>query len=319
MSHYTGPKTAVIAIGGNSLIQDKNYPELKYQWDAVRQTAEHIATMIEQGWQMVVTHGNGPQVGFILRRNELAAHEVHMTPLDIIGADTQGAIGYMLQQALDNSLRVLKLNKTVITLVTQTLVEANDPAFQNPNKPIGGFLTQEQAEVFKAEGWQVVEDKARGGWRRVVASPQPKHIIEMGAIRNMIQQGYIVVAVGGGGIPVIRNSKGELRGALAVIDKDRASSLLATGIGADLFIISTDVPKVAINFNTPEQKDLDHLTLAEAKQYLAEGQFGEGSMKPKMEAVIRFIEGGGPQALITSPATLAEALAGKSGTWVTPG
>jgi carbamate kinase len=318
MANYAGQKTAVIAIGGNSLIQDKNRPELKYQWDAVRETAGHIAKLIQQGWQVVVTHGNGPQVGYILRRNELAAHEVHMTPIDIIGADTQGSIGYMLQQALDNSLRVLKLNKTVITIVTQTLVDANDPAFQNPTKPIGGFLPEDKAREFEADGWKVVEDKARGGWRRLIASPIPQEIIELGAIRNMIQQGYIVIAVGGGGIPVVRNARGELRGAIAVVDKDRASSLLASGIGADLFIISTDVPQVAINFNTPEQKNLSHLTLAEAKQYLAEGQFGEGSMKPKVEAVVRFLERGGPQALITSPATLADAMLGKSGTWVTP-
>ena len=311
------PKTAVIAIGGNSLIPDNTRPEVKYQWDAVRETAQHIATLIQKGWQVVVTHGNGPQVGFILRRNELAAHEVHSTPMDLIGADTQGSIGYMLQQALDNSLRKLGLNKTVITIVTQTLVDTSDPAFEKPTKPIGSFLTEKQAREFEAQGWKVIEDAGRG-WRRVVASPKPKDIIELGAIRTMIRQGYIVIACGGGGIPVARNRNGELRGVNAVIDKDRASGLLAHKIGADLFIISTAVPQVALNYNTPQQKDLAHITLKEVRQYMANGQFAEGSMQPKIEAVIQFIENGGPRALITDPYHLSEALEEKAGTWITP-
>jgi len=310
-------RTVVVAIGGNSLIQDKNFPQVEYQWDAVRETVQHIATLIEQGWQIVITHGNGPQVGFILRRNELAAHEVHQTPMDLIGADTQGSIGYMLQQALDNSLRAMRLNKTVVTILTQTLVDLEDPAFEKPTKPIGSFLDEEKARQFEKEDWQLVEDSGRG-WRRVVPSPIPLDIIEMGAIRTMIKEGYIVIACGGGGIPVVRNDKGELRGVNAVIDKDLASSLLAARIGADLFIISTGVRQVALNFNTPEQKNLDHITLQEAKAYLAEGQFAEGSMKPKMEAVIYFLEQGGPQALITNPANLSKAMQNETGTWVTP-
>ncbi len=310
-------RTAVIAIGGNSLIEDNRKPDVEYQWDAVRTTCQHIADLVSEGWQVVVTHGNGPQVGFILRRNELAAHEVHTTPLDLIGADTQGAIGYMLQQALDNSLRAMGLNKSVISIVTQTLVNPNDPAFQNPTKPIGSFSDEATARKYEQQGWQVMEDSGRG-WRRVVASPQPLEIIELGAIRSMIKEGYIVIAGGGGGIPVVRNPNGELRGVNAVIDKDRASSLLAAGIGADLFIISTAVPQVAINFNTPQQQNLSHLTLAEAKKYLADGHFGVGSMKPKIEAVIGFLERGGPQALITDPANLAAALKHEAGTWITP-
>lgn len=310
-------RTAVIAIGGNSLIEDNSQPQVENQWDAVRKTCQHIAMLISEGWQVVVTHGNGPQVGFILRRNELAAHEVHTTPLDLIGADTQGAIGYMLQQALDNSLRAMGLNKSVISIVTQTLVSLQDSAFQNPTKPIGSFTDEAKAREYEKQGWLMMEDAGRG-WRRVVASPQPLEIIELGAIRAMIKEGYIVIACGGGGIPVVRNTKGELRGVNAVIDKDRASGLLAAGIGADLFIISTAVPQVAIHFNTPQQQNLSHMTLAEAKQYLQAGHFAVGSMKPKIEAVINFLERGGPQALITNPDVLAEALKHEAGTWITP-
>ena len=310
-------KTAVIAVGGNSLIADKDHPEIKHQWDAVRETAQHIAALVEQGWQVVVTHGNGPQVGFIMRRNELAAHEVHETPLDLIGADTQGSIGYMLQQALDNSMRERRINKTVITLVTQTLIDTNDPAFEHPSKPVGSFMDARKTQELVAQGWQVVEDAGRG-FRRVVPSPKPLEIVEIGAIRAMIKEGYVVIACGGGGIPVFRNPSGELRGVDAVIDKDLASSLLATGIGADLFIISTAVPQVAINFNTPQQQDLTYMTLAEAHQYLEEGQFAAGSMQPKIEAVVNFIERGGPQALITDPANITNALENKGGTWITP-
>jgi carbamate kinase len=310
-------KTAVIAIGGNSLITDNNHPDVNYQWDAVRETCEHIASLVEQGWQVLVTHGNGPQVGFILRRNELAAHEVHTTPLDLIVADTQGAIGYMLQQALDNSLRARGLNKTVITCVTQTLIDAEDPALERPTKPIGSFMNQAEASKFETQNWTVVEDAGRG-WRRVVASPKPIDIIEISAIRSMMKRGFIVIAGGGGGIPVIRNDQGELRGINAVIDKDLASSLLASKVNADLLIISTGVEQVAINFNKPNQQQLSHMTLAQAKQYQAEGHFAAGSMGPKIQAVIQFIEMGGPQALITDPPNLSRAINHETGTWITP-
>ncbi|MBN1964055.1 MAG: carbamate kinase [Anaerolineae bacterium] len=310
-------RTAVVAVGGNALITAKDKVAVQYQWDAVRETCEHIANMIQQGWNVVVTHGNGPQVGFILRRNELAAYEVHTTPLDIIGADTQGSIGYMLQQALDNSLRDLGLNRTVVTVVTQVVVEKDDPAFQHPEKGIGGFMDEAKAREFEQEGWTVAEDAGRG-WRRLIASPQPIHIIEQDVIRSLTEQGVIVVAVGGGGIPVFRNEKGELRGANAVIDKDRASGLLANLIKADLLLISTAVEKVAINFNQPDERWLDRMTLAEAKQYLAEGHFKPGSMLPKIEAVIDFLEKGGPKALITDPPNIVRALNGETGTWITP-
>ena len=311
-------KVAVVAIGGNSLIKDKQHVEVKYQWDAVRETCTHIADMIATGWNVVVTHGNGPQVGFILRRNELAAPEVHTTPMDLIVADTQGSIGYMLQQALNNEFSRRGLDRRAHTIVTQVLVDRNDPAFQHPTKPIGGFLTQEEAERFAREGWPVIEDAGRG-WRRVVPSPEPVEILEESAIRSAVQAGWIVIAVGGGGIPVIRNEKGELRGVAAVIDKDKASSLLAIGIQADLFLISTAVEKVALNFGKPNQQWLDHMTVAEARQYLAEGHFAPGSMQPKIEAVIRYLEQTQGRALITSPENIVRALNGETGTWIESG
>jgi carbamate kinase len=306
-------RVAVVAIGGNSLIKDKEHVAVKYQWEAVRATCTHIADMIEAGWNVVVTHGNGPQVGFILRRNELAAPEVHTTPMDLIVADTQGSIGYMLQQALNNEFTQRGLDRRAYTIVTQVLVDRDDPAFQNPTKPIGGFLTKEEAERFAQEGWPVVEDAGRG-WRRVVPSPEPVEILEENAIRSAVQEGWIVIAVGGGGIPVIRNRKGELRGVAAVIDKDLASGLLATRIQADLFLISTAVEKVALNFGKPNQQWLDHMTVEEARRYLAEGHFAPGSMKPKVEAVIRYLEQTEGWALITSPENIARALAGETGT-----
>lgn len=309
---------AAVAIGGNSLIRDRNKPDVRHQWDAVRETCTHIAEMIEQGWNMVITHGNGPQVGFILRRSELAAGEVHTVPLDIIGADTQGSIGYMLQQALGNEFKRRGLQKHIASVVTQVLVEADDPAFQNPTKGIGGYLSEEQAQQFRNQGWTVIDDAGRG-FRRMIASPVPREIVELGAINTLLAQGYVVVGVGGGGIPVVKNRKGELRSAPpSVIDKDRATSLLATGIKADLFLISTAVEKVALNFNKPNQQWLDQMTLDEARQYLEEDHFAVGSMKPKIEAVISFLEQGGRRALITNPENIARALAGQTGTWITP-
>ena len=314
-------KVAVVAVGGNSLITDKKNPDVPHQWDAVRETCKHLADMIEDGWTLVVTHGNGPQVGYILRRNELAAPEVHTTPLDIIGADTQGSIGYMLQQALRNELFSRGMEKPVVSVVTQVLVDKNDPGFQHPNKPIGGFLEESAAREFEKEGWQVVEDAGRG-WRRVVASPIPLQVIEQDAIKTLIAADNIVIAVGGGGIPVVQNTEGELRqlsGVYAVIDKDRATSLLANQLDADLLLISTAVEKVALNFGKENEVWLDSMTLAEAKQYLAEGiHFAPGSMAPKIEAVVTFLENGGKKALITDPANIARALRGETGTFITP-
>ena len=323
MSKEPRPKLplAVIAIGGNSLILDNKRPDIIFQWDAVRETAKHIANLIESGWDVVVTHGNGPQVGFILRRNELASSEVHSTPIDLIVADTQGAIGYMLQQALNNEFFRRNLSRQCVTLITQTLVDCNDPAFLKPTKPIGTFLDEVTARRFEAEGWQVVEDSGRG-WRRLIASPQPVEIIEQAAIAEAVAAGWIVIAVGGGGIPVTRNSEGELRGIAAVIDKDLGSSFLASHIGADLFLISTGVEQVALNFGKPTQRALSQMTLVEAQQYMEEGHFAPGSMKPKIEACIRFLQqtdNPDAYALITNPENLGRALQGETGTRVVRG
>lgn len=312
-------KLAVVAIGGNSLITDPKRPDVSEQWRAVQETCKHIADMIATGWSVVITHGNGPQVGFILRRAEIAAKQgIHDVPLDLIGADTQGAIGYMLQQSLDNALRRHGINRTILTVVTQTLVDAHDPAFQKPDKPIGSFMTEEEARKFEAEGWNVVEDAGRG-WRRVVASPKPLAFQEINAIKALILNNYIVIASGGGGIPVIRDEQGNLKGVYAVIDKDRASSLLANTLRADLFIVSTGVEKVALNFNKPDQRNLDVMTMAEAQQYMAEGHFAPGSMRPKIEAAVEFLRMGGPTAIITDPMNLARALRGETGTRIVPG
>lgn len=311
-------RTALVAIGGNSLITDSKHPDVPHQWDAVRETCRHLADMVEDGWRLVITHGNGPQVGYILRRNELAAHEVHTTPLDLIVADTQGSIGYMLQQALRNELFSRGKRRPVVSVVSQVLVKKDDPAFANPSKPIGGFMDEATARRFEAEGWQVVEDAGRG-WRRVVASPQPLRIIEEDAISRLLQAGSIVIAVGGGGIPVVHNRRGELRelsGVFAVIDKDRASAILARQLQVDLFLISTGVEQVAINFNTPQQQNLDRVTPDQLRRYLADGHFAPGSMKPKIEAVLSYMDNGGRAALITNPDNIARALNRESGTWI---
>jgi carbamate kinase len=313
-------RTALVAVGGNSLIADERHPDIPHQWDAVRETCEHLADMVEAGWQLVITHGNGPQVGYILRRNELAAPQVHVTPLDLIVADTQGSIGYMLQQALSNALYRRGIDTPVVSLVTQVLVDKNDPAFGRPTKPIGGFITEAEASRFREEGGQVVEDAGRG-WRRVVASPRPQRIIEERSIRHLLKSGCIVIAVGGGGIPVVHNDQGELRqlhGVYAVIDKDLASSLLARNLGVDLLLISTGVEKVAIHFKTPQQQNLDHVTAAELACFLDEGHFAPGSMQPKVEAALSFLRQGGKAALITNPPNIARALRRETGTWIEP-
>jgi carbamate kinase len=310
-------RTAVIAIGGNSLIKDKYHQTVRDQYIAARETCYHIVDMIRDGWGVAITHGNGPQVGFILRRSELAAHELHEVPLDVCGADTQGAIGYELQQNLYNEFRRYGIDRDTVTLVCQTEVAADDPAFANPSKPIGSFMDAGQADRRRAEGWDIVEDANRG-WRRVVASPQPLRIIELPAIRRLLAAGTVIIAVGGGGIPVVADESGHLHGVAAVIDKDLASALLANEIDADLFVVSTAVEKVALEFGTPRQRWVDHLTLAEARHYLAEGRhFAAGSMGPKIQAVVSYLERGGKEALITDPDNLERALTGQTGTRIT--
>jgi carbamate kinase len=305
----------VIAIGGNSLIPDGDHQSVQDQYAAAAETDDHIAGLVEAGWDVAISHGNGPQVGFILRRSELASSELHEIPLDYCGADTQGAIGYMLQQNLVNDFRQRGIDKSVVTVVTQVEVDASDPAFGKPAKPIGSFMEEDEAMRRRdEEGWDVLEDAGRG-WRRVVASPQPMRIIELDVIRNLLDAGVVTIAVGGGGIPVVENAEGDLEGIAAVIDKDLASALLANQVDADLLLISTAVEQVALNFGTPEQRWVDQFTLAELKQYLEEGgHFAEGSMAPKMRAVVQFLEAGGTEALITDPANLERAMNGETGT-----
>ncbi len=313
----TERKVAVVAVGGNALIIDKNKKSIPDQFDAVKQTMSHIAGMIEAGWDVVVTHGNGPQVGFILRRSELAMHELHPVPLDYCGADTQGAIGYMAQKALRNEFKKRGMDKQAVTVVTQVQVDAADPAFQKPTKPVGSFLDEATARERMVEGQDFVEDAGRG-WRRVVPSPLPINIIEVDAIKNLISDGFTVIGVGGGGIPVVEKENGNLRGVEAVIDKDFASGLLANLIDADLLLISTAVEKVAINFNKPDQQWLDQLTIAEAEKYIEEGHFAPGSMLPKIQAIVKFLKEGGKQALVTDPENIGRALRGETGTWIAP-
>lgn len=310
-------RVAVVAVGGNSLIKDKAHQSIPDQFAAASESMAHIAEMIEEGWDVIVTHGNGPQVGFILRRSELSAHELHTVPLDYCGADTQGAIGYMFQRALRNEFMRRGINKTPATIITQVRVGADDPAFEDPTKPIGTFMDEGTAmERQQEDGWQVVEDAGRG-WRRVVPSPLPLEIMEADAIENLINAGVTVISTGGGGIPVVAEEDGEIAGREAVIDKDFASALLASSIGADLFLISTAVEKVAINFNQPDQEWLDHMTLDQARSYMDEGHFAPGSMKPKIRAVMNYLEAGGKEALITNPENIGRALRGESGTRIT--
>ena len=310
-------RTVVVAIGGNSLIKDPQHMSVPDQYRALGETSAHIAAIIREGWNVAIGHGNGPQVGFILRRSELASHELHEVPLDVCGADTQGAIGYELQQNLCNDFQRLGMNQRAVTLVTQVEVAADDPAFEQPSKPIGSFMDEAKAMRRRdEEGWVVREDAGRG-WRRVVASPRPLRIIEEDAIKSLIRDGYIVITVGGGGIPVVRDASGLLHGAAAVIDKDHASSLLATVISAEVFVISTSVERVALNWGRPEQRWVDRMTLSEARGYLAEGvHFGAGSMAPKIEACVAFLEAGGTEAVISSPENLELALHEQAGTHI---
>jgi carbamate kinase len=306
----------VVAIGGNALIRDKQHQSVPDQMAALEETSHHLSALVEDGWRMVIGHGNGPQVGFILRRSELAAHELHEVPLDVCGADSQGAIGYELQQALGHDFARLGLDKQAVTVVTQVEVNRSDPAFSNPTKPIGSFLDDDMAARRRADGWTIVEDAGRGN-RVVVASPKPERIVELPAVKVLAAAGFVVITVGGGGIPVAADADGNLHGVPAVIDKDFASSLLASELGADMFVIATAVDRVALDFGKPEQRWLDTITLADAKRYLAEGtHFAAGSMAPKIEACIWYLERGGREAVITDPPHLREAVRGTAGTHI---
>lgn len=312
-------KTAVVAVGGNSLIIDAEHQSIPDQYRAAAQSSQYVADMVEAGVTVILTHGNGPQVGFILRRSGIAKGVVPEVPVDYADADTQGAIGYMFQRSLYNEFKRRRLARKVVTVVTQVLVDRNDPALANPSKPIGGYMDEDVARSLARNfGWAVKEEAGRG-WRRVVGSPKPRRIIELDIIKSLAGEGCIVIACGGGGIPVVEDAGGRLDGLEAVIDKDFVSALLAHQIGADLFVVSTGVEKVAINFNRPDQLWLEHIGLAEAKRLLAEGHFPAGSMGPKIEAVVAFLEHGGERrAIITNPPNLGRALSGAAGTHITP-
>lgn len=306
-------RLAVVAIGGNALLPDADHLSVSDQYRTIRQLADHLADMELDGWRVLVTHGNGPQVGFVMRRSELASHEVSPVPMDTAGADLQGGIGYMFVKALHNSLRRRGLDRKPIAMITQTLVDRNDPAFRDPSKPIGSWMTEQDAKNMARElGWTVREDSGRG-WRRVVPSPLPKAIIEEDAVRAMVENGFLVVTCGGGGIPVVYNEQGDIEGVEAVIDKDRTSALLARRLGADMLLLPTGVDRVAIDFGKPGQRWLDSMTVAEAERHMAAGQFGAGSMEPKIAALLDFVDGGGA-GIITSVPRMREALEGGAGT-----
>ena len=314
-----GDMLLVVAIGGNSLIKDASHMSVPDQYQALGETSGHIAAIIKEGWHVAIGHGNGPQVGFILRRSELAAHELHEVPLDVCGADTQGAIGYELQQNLGHDFRRLGIDRQAVTVVTQVEVAGDDPAFEHPSKPVGSFMDEATAARRRdAEGWAVREDAGRG-WRRVVASPRPLRIVELDAVRALLRDDFVTITIGGGGIPVVADEHGDLHGVAAVIDKDLASALLAIELRADAFMISTAVPQVALDWGRPERRWLDRLTVSEAKRYLAEGtHFAPGSMQPKLEACIWYLEAVGGRAIITSPDQMEAALAGRAGTVIVP-
>ncbi|HOV46257.1 MAG TPA: carbamate kinase [Exilispira sp.] len=311
-------KTAVVAVGGNSLIKPGEKGTFEEQYNAVVDTVENVIKLIHEGFRVVITHGNGPQVGNILIQSEAAKNIVPTIPMDIAGAFTQGGLGYMISQVIKNHLVEHKYNTDVATIVTQVLVDKNDPAFKNPTKPVGPFYKnrEELNDKIEKEGWVVIEDAGRG-FRRVVASPKPLDILEKKVIKDLIENDVIVIAVGGGGIPVV-NDNGKFKGVAAVIDKDFASSLLATEIKADYFIISTGVEKVAINFNKPDMKLIDKMNIKECEQYISEGHFAKGSMLPKIEASMKFLENGGKNVIITSPEKIFDAVNGKTGTHIIP-
>lgn len=310
------PKIAVVAIGGNSLLKDEKHCSASDQFEAIHRTCASIADLVEHGWQIAVAHGNGPQVGFALLRSELTSHMLPLTPIDWCVAETQGSIGYMMQQCLQNELKRRGINEEAVTLITQVLVDKADPAFRNPSKPIGSFYQETEArKIAQKRNWNIIEDAGRG-WRRVVPSPKPLRVIESLA-RSLIEKGFIVIMTGGGGIPVVGEGN-ELRGIEAVIDKDYTSALLAIEIKADLLIILTIIEKVALNFGKKNQTSLDVVTLEEAKRYYQEGHFPPGSMGPKIQAVINFLEARKKKALITNLESLNEALRGKTGTWFVP-
>ena len=310
-------KLAVVAIGGNAVNRPGESPTAENMIKAVRTTASYLADMVQMGYSLIVTHGNGPQVGNILIQQDLAKDTIPPFPMDLCGSMTQGYLGYMIAQELHNIFIERKIKKEVCTVVSQVVVDENDDGFKNPSKPVGPFYSAEYANKMHTEkGWTVKEDSGRG-WRKVVPSPIPQDVIEKDTIKSLIEKDYIVVAAGGGGIPVVRRNNGMLKGVEAVIDKDRASALLAGIMDADELIILTAVEKVCLNYNKPDQKELDTLTLAQAQEYISQGHFAKGSMLPKIQACVDFVRNTGKPALITDMEKLKDALAGKTGTKIT--
>lgn len=308
----------VIAIGGNSLIRDAQHMDVLDQYRTAGQTAHHIVPIIKAGFRVLVTHGNGPQVGFILLRSELARDTIHQVPLANCVADTQGSIGLQIAQSLQNEFLHQGVEQMVTAVVTQCVVDEQDPSFEEPSKPIGPFMTEDEARQHEQDDGWVVGDDAGRGWRRLVPSPDPLEIVELPAIRTLLDSGVLVIAAGGGGIPVIYRADGELRPRPAVIDKDAASCLLACELGASVFIISTDVDKVALNFGTDEEVEIDCLTMAQCREHLAAGQFAAGSMQPKIESALKFLEHGGKEVIITQPHNLQADLKKIYGTHIVP-
>ncbi len=302
-------KLAVVAFGGNALLRGDEIGTIEQQERNTYDTCSNLIPLLEKDYNLIITHGNGPQVGNILLRNEAGyeKYKIPRMPLDICVADSQGGIGYMIERQMFNVLKDYNLSKEIVTIVTEVVVDKNDDAFKNPTKPVGAFYSKEEADLLaETNNWIFKEDPRKRGWRRVVPSPKPLDVFNKNVISDLSRNGKIVIAVGGGGVPVFIDKDNRIQGVEAVIDKDLASSLLASQIRADEFIILTDVPKVFINFNTPQQKALDIITVNEAKKYLAEGQFAAGSMKPKVEACINFIENGGSQAIITEAKELGK-------------
>ena len=311
-------KKLVIALGGNALQKAGKPATAQAQLEVVEKTSEYIADIVERGYEVIVAHGNGPQVGRIVIQNEVASASTPAMPFDVCGAMSQGMIGYHIQQGLSKVLRHRGINKNVVTVVTQVVVDKDDPKFKAPSKPIGPFYTEEEAKAIAAEKGYTMKEDAGRGWRRVVASPLPVEIVELDAVKTLNDAGFVVVTVGGGGIPVIRNDAGDLEGVAAVIDKDLASEKLARDMDADALVILTAVEKVSINFKKPDQKDLDRMSAAEAKQYIKEGHFAPGSMLPKIEAALNFVESKpGRIAIITSLDKAVDAIEGRAGTTIT--
>ena len=316
--HNADAPLIVIAIGGNSLIKDAEHMDVLDQYRAAGETGRYIVPLVKQGYRVLITHGNGPQVGFILLRSELARDVIHQVPLANCVADTQGSIGMQIVQSLQNEFLQQDLQQQVVALVTQVVVDEQDPSFGNPTKPIGPFMSEQEARQRQDEdGWVVGEDAGRG-WRRLVPSPTPLKIIELPAIRALLDNGMLVVAAGGGGIPVVYRPDGTLRPRPAVIDKDAASCLLARELGASFFIISTDVDKVSLNFGTPEQVEIDRMNVEECRRHLAAGHFLSGSMQPKIESALTFLEQGGKEVIITQPQNLRANLHEIRGTHIVP-